>query len=277
MSEGQKIIKYIAIAFAIFLTVNIIGGIITAFACIVGITGIAGQITTTSNSEEIVNFSESYIGVEELQIECKLSNLTIKEGTEFKVEATTIEDKFECENKNGILKIIEKEFRVFWNNVSDSNIIVYIPENVKLTNVKIETGAGKVKIEKLSSEKLKLDLGAGSVKISDINIEKEAKINGGVGKVKIENSILNNLDLKCGVGEFEMTAKLIGNTDIDCGVGRLEVNLIGKEDDYKISAKKGLGSFKINSKEIQNDTKYGNGENYIKIDAGVGSTVIKYK
>lgn len=275
MSEGQKIIKYIAIAFAIFLTVNIIGGIITAFACIAGVTGIVGSIN--GNSENIVNFSESYTEVEEIQIECKLSNLTIKEGTEFKVEATTIEDKFECENKDGILKIKEKEFRLFWNNVSDSNITVYIPENTKLTNTKIETGAGKVTIEKLSTDKLKLDLGAGSVRISDINVEKEAKINGGVGKVKIENSILNNLELDCGVGEFEMTAKLIGDTDIDCGVGRLEVNLMGKEEDYKISAKKGLGSFTINSKEIENDTKYGNGENYIKIDAGVGSTVVKYK
>ena len=274
MSEGQKVIKYIAIAFAIFLIVNIIGGIITAFACIAGVTGI---VSISSNTENIVDFSQSYTEVEQIQIECKLSNLSIKQGTEFKIEATTIEDKFECENKDGILKIREKEFRLFRNNVSDSNITVYIPENNKLTNVKIETGAGKVTIEKLFTDKLELDLGAGSVKISDINVEKEAKINGGVGKVKIENSVLNNLELDCGVGEFEMTAKLIGNTDIDCGVGRLEVNLIGNEDDYKISAKKGLGSFKINSKEIQNDTKYGNGENYIKIDAGVGSTIIKYK
>lgn len=275
MSEWQKVIKYIAIAFAIFLTVNIIGAIITAFACIVGVTGIVGQIS--SNSENMVNFSENYTGVEEMQIECKLSNLIIKEGEEFKVEATTVENKFECENKDGILKIREKEFKLFWNNVADSNIIVYIPANTKLENVKIETGAGKVTIEKLSSNELKLDLGAGSVKISDINVEKEARINGGVGKVEIENSVFNNLDLDCGVGEFKMTAKLIGDTDIDCGVGRLEINLIGNEDDYKISAKKGLGSFTIDSKEIQNDTKYGNGENYIKVDAGVGSTQIKYK
>ena len=95
--------------------------------------------------------------------------------------------------------------------------------------------------------------------------------------MKIENSVLNNLELDCGVGEFEMTAKLIGNTDIDCGVGRLEVNLIGNEDDYKISAKKGLGSFTINSKQIQNDTKYGNGENYIKIDGGIGSIRVNFK
>lgn len=274
MSEGQKVIKYIAMAFAIFLIVNIIGGIITAFACIAGVTGI---VSINSNTENMVDFSESYTQVEQIQIECKLSNLNIKQGTEFKIEATTIEDKFECENKDGILKIREKEFRLFRNNVSDSNITVYIPENNKLTNVKIETGAGKVTIEKLFTDKLELDLGAGSVKICDINVEKETKINGGVGKVTIENSILNNLELDCGVGEFEMTAKLIGDTDIDCGVGRLEVNLIGNEDDYKISARKGLGSFKINSKEIQNDTKYGNGQNNIKIDAGVGSTVIKYK
>ncbi len=274
MSEGQKVIKYIAMAFAIFLIVNIIGGIITAFACIAGVTGI---VSINSNTENMVDFSESYTQVEQIQIECKLSNLNIKQGTEFKIEATTIEDKFECENKDGILKIREKELRFFLNTVSDSNITVYIPENIKLTNVKIETGAGKVTIEKLCTDKLKLDLGAGSVKICDINVEKETKINGGVGKVTIENSILNNLELDCGVGEFEMTAKLIGDTDIDCGVGRLEVNLIGNEDDYKISARKGLGSFKINSKEIQNDTKYGNGQNNIKIDAGVGSTVIKYK
>lgn len=273
MSEGQKVIKYIAIALAVFLTVNIIGGIITAALFMLGITGLSNRVNSNT-----IEFSEIYTKIESLDIECKMSNLTIKEGEEFKVEASNVTDKFYCKNDDGILKIKDKkEFRLFYDEVSNSEIIIYIPKNTKITDMKIETGAGKVDIAKISADNIKLSLGAGTVKISDIDIKKSTKIDGGVGKVTIENSIFNNLELDVGVGEFDMNAKLIGDNDIDCGVGKLSMKLIGNENDYEILAKKGLGSFTINSKEVQDNTKYGNGENYIKVDAGVGSTVIQYK
>lgn len=279
MSSAQKVIKYFAIALAIFLTVNIIGGIITAFFAIIGITGITGatsEISNNSNNE--ISFSETYTNITKLKIECKLSNLKIEKGEEFKVEASSITDKFYCKEEKGTLEIKDKtEFRLFYDTVNNSRITIYIPDNNKLENIEIETGAGEVRIEEFFADNLKLKLGAGNVKISNINIDKKTEIDGGVGKVIIEKSILNNLDLDCGVGEFEMTAKLLGNSDIDCGVGRLSINLVGNENDYEILAKKGLGSFTINSKEVQDNTKYGNGENYITIDAGVGSTNIKYE
>ena len=93
MSEAQKVIKYFAIAFAIFLSVNIIGGIITAiffcfsiFGITLGMQDVKNQNNTIASSKEIAVI-QNYEDIENIKIEIGYSKLTIKEGTELKVEA----------------------------------------------------------------------------------------------------------------------------------------------------------------------------------------------
>lgn len=68
-----------------------------------------------------------------------------------------------------------------------SNLIIYIPEDMtQINETKIETGAGKVNIEKLNTKELYLQLGAGDVHIENIIVTKEAKIDGGARKNRIK-------------------------------------------------------------------------------------------
>jgi len=284
MSEGQRVIKYISIAFAIFLAVNIITGIIYAVLAGFSIFGFfsdfvsegSGAISINSNNR--YTFSETYENVENLTIECSVSRLVIKEGTELKVEAKNVDSNFSSKISGSTLKVRE-ENRFLWFNSGDitSEIIVYIPSNMNFGTVKISTGAGEVLISDIIMDRLKLDLGAGNVEISNIVVDEDTNINGGVGRVAIKDSVLTRLDLNAGVGNIEVSAEILGNTDINAGVGKLELNILGNKDEYRIKAKKGIGTFTIEGTSVSDNTTYGDGDNKINIDAGLGEVRVQFE
>lgn len=280
MTTAQKVIKYLAIAFAIFLILNIISGILWA---IFGVSFIFGLQNWENNEirehSVITNYEYSDIDtlnreIETLDIDIKFNSLIIKTGAEFKVEGDS--NHIKCRQDNKTIHIEETNHHWFQKNNS-GEIIIYIPENLEFEKVKISTGAGKIDIEKLETKRLSLEIGAGETQIRELDVKDKADINGGAGRVTILSGIINDLDLDMGVGKVELNAKLTGSTDIEAGIGELDVNINAPKEDYKIKASKGIGSITIDKEGISDDTIYGNGENYIKIDGGIGSIKIKFE
>lgn len=281
MSDGQKIIKYLAIAFAIFLSVNIIGGIISVIFFGLSIFDINFKIQNNKNTSIITNeemvISQKYDNIENLKIEIGYSKLEIKQGTELKVEANTKNERIDAKRTGNTLSIKEDSAWNIFNDNIDSRIIITVPENYYFEKVKIEAGSGEINISNIQTKEFDLEVGAGNVTISNILVENKTDIDGGAGKVVIKDSILNTLDLDVGVGEFQiLNTKLLENSDIDAGIGKLEINLKGNLEDYKIVPSRGLGSFTIEDKEIEDNKIYGEGDNKIKIDAGVGKVEISF-
>lgn len=280
MSEVQKMIKYFAIAFAIFLSVNIIGGIITAiffglsiFGITLGIQDATMPKETSVTSQEITSI-QNYEDIENLKIEVGYSKLTIKEASELKVEATNGKT-LEVRKSGDTLSIKDNKVWNLFNEQEQNEIILTLPKGLLLEKVKVDAGSGELTISNLQAKDLDFDVGAGNVTISNIVVEKKADIDGGAGRVVLQNSTLNNLDLDVGVGEFQIqNTKLVGNSDIDAGVGKLEINLKGSLEDYSIIPKRGLGSFTLQREEVEDNKTYGEGQNRIKVDAGVGKVEI---
>ena len=83
-----------------------------------------------------------------------------------------------------------------------------------------------------------------------------------------------NLDLVLGVGEAKIEGDLLGESEVDCGVGELTLTL-GKQTDYQVHLEKGLGSIFVNGSEYGGGV-YGNGNNKVEIDGGVGRINVKF-
>lgn len=287
MTTAQKIIKYFAIAFAIFLIVSIISLILFGVYALSGVLGlkdnskidISGNMQTvdfgsttsgdnnsgnsTNNSEQTVNIAD----ITSLDIEVKYTNLIIRNGDTFRYE--TNNDNIIYRQNQNTLKIEEKGKWIFGD--IESNLIIYIPENFNLNKINIEAGAGKVEIENLNAESLDLELGAGEASISNLNVTSRCKLEGGAGRLNVLNGNLNNLDLDMGMGEVNINASITGNSDIDAGIGTLNLNLQGSKADYRIRLDKGVGNIRINGENISNGSTYGEGANLIKIDDGIGN------
>lgn len=274
MTTAQKIIKYLAIAFAIFLIITIISTILTVTVALSGILGLKNTIESSDNTEIVTTTFEN-AEIHTLNIDIAATNLTIKQGENLKIE--TDNSNINCKQSNQELQIKEKNHKVFSFNHVEKELILYIPEDLEFEKVKIIAGAGKINLDELKAQKLMFELGAGECEIQNLNVSKECEIEGGAGKVTISNGTINDLDFDMGIGEANITANLVGKNEINAGVGELNIKLQGEKEAYKIKVDKGIGSIKIDRKEISSGEVYGDGENQIDIDGGIGSINIYYK
>lgn len=261
MSSGQKVIKYCALAFAIFLIVSIFKGIFS-----LGYSIINGFDFDIKREARNYDNASTY-----LDIDLKYTDLKIVSGDAFKYE--TDNENIEVEQNENKMTIKEKKVSVF-KKKKDSSITVYIPSSIVLDNTYIGAGAGKIEVENLYTKELRMDLGAGKSVLSNLTVLDSTKIDTGAGDINIDNSNLNNLDIDLGVGYTRIYASLHGLTKIDCGIGNLELSLFDDIDLYTIEIDKGLGKVKLDDKEVTTNP-IGNGENKIKIDGGVGNINIK--
>lgn len=277
MTPLQKIIKYGAIGFAIYLCLMIISMTIFAITAIFGITtGMEIFNQNSQNTAMLTKWEQEYENITSLDIDLEICKLTIKKGEKLKVEASNVTQDFECKVEQNELKIKEPpKSRWFFNQLNEAvaEVIIYVPEALELKEVEIKTGVNETNIEHLKADKVDIEMGLGRYQIQEL-LADDAKIEAGAGESKIEDSRIENLKLETGLGSLKLTSKILKNADIDCGMGSVEINLLGKPEDYQVKAETGLGSFKVNGKQVSDNQVIGEGNSIIKVEAGVGETVV---
>ena len=265
MTAAQKVIKYCAIAFAVFLIVSIIGGIFGAFSSVSAAFedgDMAGEMKTYPVTGTIEN----------LEIDLSGARLAVKTGDHFSVES---DHKYLIvETGDGTLRIKEEHPTLAFRT-EGLRVTLTVPEDAAFEKVTISAGAGVVEADALLTEKLSMELGAGEVNIRKLTATSGATINSGAGELKIGGE-LANLDLNIGVGEAELESRLTGDCRIDYGVGELDLTLVGTREDYCITLDKGVGKATLDGAKMSGDTVYGDGETSIEIDGGVGELKIGF-
>lgn len=255
MTQMQKIIKYCAIVFAVFLSITIFAAIFSAGW---GVLNAVGAINANDDIiyENLTLISDGAEDISSLNIDLNTSELKIETGDSFKV--LTNNKKIEYVNENGNISIEEKG-KSNWTFSSDkhSQLVIYIPK------------------DKSELKYVEIDLGVGETAIDGLTATEYAKINGGVGELTITSSKINNLDLDVGVGESNIKAELSGNNKIDTGVGEVNLSLTGTEEEYTFDVDKGIGTVMLNGRKLSDDSITGTGSNMIEISGGIGEIEIK--
>ena len=265
MTTLQKVIKYLAIAFAIFLTVSIIGGILSA----VGLFG--GLFSGDAVMEDTKTYSVA-AEIHNLDVEINAADLLIKEGEAFTVESNL--KHLKVEEKGDVLTI--EETKKFSGSYNGAVLTIYVPAGTVFDNTNLTTGAGRLTIERLSSGTLDFELGAGDVSVTSLVATKSADIEGGAGRITISGGTLKDLDLEMGVGQLNLTSALTGDCQLDLGVGESNITLIGNKDDYKLDIEKGIGRIFIDGKAVSDYGSSGNGANKVEINGGIGAINVKF-
>lgn len=271
MTTTQKIIKYLAIAFALFLVISI-------FSCIFGL---SHEIIDSINNdkkesellEEYTTISKNINSVESFKIDISNDDIEIKEGEKFEVKTNDPNVKFNHENSKVKIKS-DKTFSWHINNSSRETIVIYLPNEFKISELDIDLGAGKIDIDKIFVETLLMDLGAGTMTANELNVYGKTTINGGAGNININSGTINNLNLKLGAGNASIQSDLTGSNTLTTGVGKLNLSLSRSKDNYGFDINKGLGNITLNDFDISENTISGDGETKIKINGAVGNIII---
>lgn len=262
MTKAQKIIKYLAIGLATLLIVSIFS---TILSIISNIFGLSFQKETTEYKVSEINNE-----IKILDIDLKNSKLTFKHADIFKIEYNP--DLILLKEKNNKVKIEEKGFFL---NKNSTEIIIYLPNNYLFNEVSIDSGAGNISIEKLSTYELDFDLGAGAINVDNLIVNGAASFDTGAGQVNIDNCNINNLDLDMGVGKTVINGIFTGSNDIDAGIGELELNLNDSINNYNLIIDKGIGKIMLNNEIVDNHYISNIGSNKLEIDGGIGNIIIK--
>lgn len=272
MTTAQKIIKYLALAFACFLILHIFAGILFAIYTVGSIFERATTKETNIDGMREISEHISPDQISALKITVEFANLEIKAGETFKVE-TNCSD-ISLREKNGQLVIAEDGVGILAKN--RGWVAVSVPEKMPpFREVIIETGAGEIYLEELAAEEMSLELGAGNAEMNRLVVSEKLKLDGGVGRTKITEAQINNLDLNVGVGEIVLDAKLTGKSKVDAGIGNIHIDLTDELENYRIEVDHGIGAVTVNGEAVATDTVYGTGESYLKIDGGIGAIKIE--
>ena len=271
MTTTQKIIKYLAIAFALFLVISIFSIIF----------GLSREIISSINSdkkdskllEEYTTISNNVNNIESFKIDISNDNIEIKEGEKFEVKTNDPDVKFYHENSKVKIKT-DKTFSWHLSNSSRGTIIIYLPNESNISELDLNLGAGKIDIDKIFVEILLMDLGAGTMTAKEINVYEKATINGGAGNINIYSGTINNLNLKLDAGNASIQSDLTGSNTLTTGVGKLNLGLSRSKDNYKFDISKGLGNIILNDFDVSEDILIGDGETIIKISGAVGNIII---
>ena len=265
MTQSQKVIKYIAVVLAVGLIVCIVGGVLG----VIGLFG--GFFGNDAVTEEMM-----FYGVKEdicsLNIEINAADITIKEGDTFSVESNL--KHLRVKEKACCLSIVQTgNFR---GSHDGAVLIITVPVGT-VDSIHLQTGAGKFTAENLTAETLNLHFGAGEVSIGTLVATERVFIEGGTGRITISDGALHDLDLDMGVGELNLTSLLTGDCELNTGVGKLNLNLIGVQEDYALEIEKGIGKIYVDGEKVTDYGSFGNGENKIDIDGGIGAINITFK
>ena len=153
---------------------------------------------------------------------------------------------------------------------SQPTLTIELPEKA-FDTVKIDAGAGQMKLSDLTCENLDIDFGAGSSEVINVTCKNEADFDLGVGKTVFKDCTFNDSDFDCGVGETDFSGKLLGDAEIDGGIGSINFDIDGYKNDYKI---KSNSKVKINSTTEENELLY---KIKLDIDNGIGEISLNFR
>lgn len=210
--------------------------------------------------------------IRSLDIQINAADVSIVHGSRFSVESNL--KNLSVSETNGVLTIEEKT--KVGTTYTDAMLTLRIPDDIVFDTVKITTGAAKLTVDSLSADSLSLTLGAGEVWFGSLNAYSSIDMEGGTGEITIAAGTLQNLNMRIGVGAFRLTAALRGNSDLQFGVGEADLTLIGNPADYRLEVTEGIGSIHIDASSAS-DYSSGTGQNYVKIQGGIGEGNIRFR
>lgn len=239
MNGIQKVIKYCAMAFAIFLTVVIFGSIVSV---VLGVTtGIAGVNFLMGEDKERINLAQEYtpeevqsLGIESVLVDCN-AEITVKQGEKLAIEAENVTDEYEIRCANGKFSIVQDApgIQVNWLFVFDDatereTVVVTIPATFLPEQVEVNSGSGKVVLESFYTDHLVVDSGSGSVSVSDVNT-KRLDIDSGSGRVSLVETTAEETSLLTGSGGISAEDAMLGILRLDSGSGSVAMRNVMAE------------------------------------------------
>lgn len=264
MTAKQKLIKYLALAFAVFLIVSFALGIFEILSSLLEM-----EVKKPIGTESLYSYSVSDT-VSELEISISAADLKIITGDAFCI--STDNDNITCHENGSLLTVEDKER---FSLSPGEAVLIEVPADKSFDKITLNAGAGEVTVDILNTAELSMNFGAGDFFADTLFVTAKAYINCAAGEVTVNGGTVNNLEMNTAIGDVALACSLKGKTEIDCAVGDVSLDLPDSLSEYSIKLDKGICSASLNGENMEDEKRYGDGFSRIEIDGAVGDIRIK--
>ncbi len=231
MTTFQRVIKYLAMGFAICLTVFIITIIVEAGINIIeSITGMNKETVTETYTYECED-------VKSLEIDMGVGDLVINTGGD-KI-AIEVNETWGVKLDDSEKTIsIETGSKKWGSSNKKASLTITVPEDFVFETLDIEIGVGSGEVSGVNAQNATIETGIGSFEINDIKSE-ECSVEVGIGEVKANFALAPedcSLLLDKGIGEVKVNGESYKkstwenddakyNLSLECGIGSVKVTI----------------------------------------------------
>ena len=136
-----------------------------------------------------------------------------KDVPEFEITSSDVEQELRIE---GGLDVVDN---------SDAELIIILPQNVKLESVYLEVGASVANVSDIITDEFSFEVGAGQANMSNLSVH-DFDLEVGAGQAIVKNLSVNKLNVEAGMGEVDVEIDGVEadyNYDVECGIGEVTV------------------------------------------------------
>lgn len=180
-----------------------------------------------------------------VEIDADIASVTIQQGEEYGIEwsvknATPPTYRVE----NDMLRVQQKQKHIHNPGSHNGKIVITVPKEAVLVDIKVEADVGNVRVADVSSMKTDITADVGNIKLTGCQLG-DTTLEADVGNIKIKDCGFMDLNAEADVGSFNLSkdADLSPYTfDLKAGVGDVKVNGKTAHRKYK---KAGTNGYKI--------------------------------
>lgn len=204
---------------------------------------------------------------------------------------------FSINNNQLVMKGTKKHKFFNWGFKSStvSKVNLYLPKSFEGT-INIKNSTGDVKISDATFQEINIDSSTGDIILSKVNI-----INGltfslstgdvnldmvntpsivgktSTGGIEISNSnVLTKVDLKTSTGNISLNNVNSENIVCDASTGSIKINLIGKQEDYRINLETGTGKIYLQGNKMGDHVTIPFGNKSLDASTSTGNITVNF-
>ncbi|ATP39883.1 hypothetical protein CSE16_07340 [Solibacillus sp. R5-41] len=208
---------------------------------------VPNEKTFVSQSYELDKFTKINISNEHSDIEILPSDRFSLEISAFEtsdvtyvVKADTLTVKSRNKNENAMT--------IGLGPFKSPSIKIYVPKDVLLSNITVDSSFGDVNLQQLNYEQLNLDVRHGDISFNNIEAG-YTEINNAFGDLTLHQFSSDSLVIESEHGDIDVTGELNGKTTISSSFGDVGLRLLNKKSDLGFVLSTFFGDLTVNDKD----------------------------
>ncbi|GFH97393.1 hypothetical protein IMSAGC003_03963 [Lachnospiraceae bacterium] len=165
------------------------------------------------------------------------------------------------------------------DEIKNSSIILYLPEECSLRHLDLSLGAGQLKLKNRVVEDMEVSVGAGQLLLTDVTLN-TLEVSLGAGELRAQDVTVLSLDASIDMGNMDFTGAINESAEISCSMGNVNMDLEGNQEDFNFQLNCVAGNMEIDGERFSGaamDRYIDNGAaKYMEINCSMGNVDIKF-